>query len=116
MKSWGKEQGTHPSIHLKGQGGDLKANMLHYIDNDLFDLFLRLNKYARGKAQELYRKQQKPDNIPLALWRGLGRFFKLYVMRQGYREKFLGFTIALAAGLYPLLTALYLKEYYNRGS
>jgi len=69
----------------------------------------RLNRYTDLRALDLADSSNRlglGDN----LFRGVRRFFKCYLGRQGYREGELGVLIALMAGLYPVLSCLKARE------
>lgn len=109
VKRW-KPQRVHPGVDLQGRyAGKLATPMRHQVDEDIGDMIDRLNRYTALRAADLADR-----NAPGELWdevfRGLRRFWKCYVRRQGRREGGLGFLIALMAGLYPVLSHLRAKE------
>jgi glycosyltransferase involved in cell wall biosynthesis len=108
-KRWG-DQRIHPTIALSGERRWLTAPMEHYVDRDISDMIHRLDRYSTMRARDL-RDSGDIGSLANNLRRLLSRFFKCYVMRQGYREGGYGVLIALFAGLYPLLS--YLKARYE---
>ncbi len=103
-KQWGEEE-VHPKVSLHNKMGILQHYINHYIDRDLTDLFHRLNRYTSLNARDLLTKNNQ-DSLPKGMQKAIGRFFKCYVMKRGYKEGFYGFTIALCAALYPLVSML----------
>lgn len=104
-KHWGAQR-IHPVVTLDGPKRWLKTPLRHYVDRDLSDMIERLQRYTDARAADL-RDQGKP--LPPLLWtlrRSVSRFLKCYVSRKGYREGRWGFTIALMAALYPLISQL----------
>ena len=104
-KRWGPER-VHPSLVWQGtKGPRLEARLDHYVDRDISDMIVRLDRYSSARAQDL-RDNGAIGSLPSNVRRLVTRFFKCYVLRKGYREGMFGFLIALFAGLYPLLSYL----------
>ncbi len=104
-KRWGAQR-VHPSLVLQGPKRWLTTPIAHYVDRDLNDMIERLKRYTDASAADL-RASGKP--LPPTWWilrRSIGRLFKCYVMRKGYREGGYGLLIAVMAALYPLLSHL----------
>ena len=83
----------------------LQNRVLHYVDRDISDMIRRLDSYSTARAKDL-RETGEIGSLASNVRRLFTRFFKCYVLRQGYREGGYGFLIALFAGLYPLLSHL----------
>jgi len=103
-KHWGPER-IHPRVTLQGARRRLTARMIHYVDRDVSDMILRLDRYTTLRARDL-RDGGDIGSLANNLRRLFSRFLKCYVSRKGYREGLYGFAIALFAGLYPLLSYL----------
>lgn len=102
-KHWGNQR-LHPKVTFTGMlGGILDNPLQHYVDDSLSDTIARLNRYTTARAQDI-REHQDGGTLAGAIRRLFSRFWKCYVGRQGYREGVYGLVIALAAGLYPLLS------------
>jgi len=107
FKRWGKDR-IHPNLELTGPEGRLKQRMVHYIDRDISDMIMRLDRYTTARARDL-REGNDIGSFVSNVRRIFTRFYKCYVGRRGYREGKYGFLIALFAGLYPILS--YLKAH-----
>ena len=108
-KRWGMQR-VHPALTLKGKKGHrLTHPIKHQVDDNLTDTFHRLNRYTDLKAQDMVDSGQSGTLIG-NVRRFFSRFYKCYVKRQGYKEGIYGFTIALCAGLFPLLSYLKMRE------
>ena len=109
VKHW-KDHRVHPGVTYSGAlAGTHKTPIEHKVDDDIADMVARLNRYTDLRALDLADNGEKlgvADN----LFRGVRRFFKCYLGRQGYKEGELGFLIALMAGLYPILSCLKARE------
>jgi hypothetical protein len=109
VKSW-KSERVHPGTTFAGAyGGRLNNAILHKVDDDIADMVQRLNRYTALRGQDL-ADSGKIKSLWDDLLRGVRRFYKCYVSRQGYREGDMGFLIAIMAGLYPLLSNLKARE------
>ncbi len=108
-KIWGNQR-VHPKIDLIGvQGKTLVNKLIHYYSKSIFDLFIKLDSYSSARAKDLeYLK--KPESLLINIRRIFSRFWKCFFLRKGYKEKEIGFLIALVASLYPILSYLKYKE------
>ncbi|MGE0251930.1 MAG: glycosyltransferase family 2 protein [Dongiaceae bacterium] len=108
-KHWGNER-VHPKVTFTGKEGvALKNPLIHYVDDTISDLWLRLDRYSTARARDLregWKRGQKKESLARNIRRLFSRFIKCYCMRQGYREGGYGLLIALCAGLFPLLSYL----------
>lgn len=112
-KVWGKAR-VHPPITLTGAKGELSGRIDHYVDNDLTDMFARLNGYSLRAAQDMVEHGTIPSR-----WKTFRRFFsrgyKSYIARKGYKEGGMGIALALFSALYPVLSYLKAKEFEAKG-
>ena len=104
-KSWGPER-VHPKLRLDGPKRWLTTPIDHYVDRDLNDMIDRLKRYTDARAADLRDSGEPLPPLRSTLRRSLGRLFKCYVLRKGYREGGWGLAIAVMAALYPLLSHL----------
>jgi glycosyltransferase involved in cell wall biosynthesis len=113
VKSWSDDRVLHASVKLTGrQGPNLNERLVHYVDRDISDMLIRLDRYTTLRAQDL-RESGDLGSFAHNLRRIVSRFWKCYVGRRGYREGPFGFLIALCAALYPILS--YLKARLEPG-
>lgn len=103
-KRWGMER-IHPGLELTAPEGRLTERMIHFVDRDISDMILRLDRYTTIRAQDL-RQSGDIGSFGHNVRRIFSRFYKCFVGRKGYREGKYGFLIALFAGLYPILSYL----------
>jgi glycosyltransferase involved in cell wall biosynthesis len=106
-KRWGMER-IHPGLKLTAPEGRLIERIVHYVDKDISDMILRLDRYTTVRAHDL-RQSGYIGSFGHNVRRIFSRFYKCYFGRKGYREGQYGFLIALFAGLYPILS--YLKAH-----
>jgi glycosyltransferase involved in cell wall biosynthesis len=109
-KHWGNER-VHPRLKVVGVSGPrLKSPLIHFVDRDIGDMVARLNRYSTLRAQDLREQWRAKGKVDETLGRNIlrivGRFYKCYWRRKGYREGKWGFLLALMASLYPILSYL----------
>ncbi len=113
VKTWADDRVLHASVTLIGhQGPTLEQRLAHYVDRNISDMLIRLDRYTSLRAQDL-RDSGDIGSFAHNLRRIVSRFWKCYVGRRGYREGCYGFLIALCAALYPILS--YLKARLEPG-
>ena len=107
-KTWGKQR-VHPKIFLKGkQGKTLNNSIDHFYCKSISDLINKLNSYSSARAKDLKEKPGK-ENLMMNIRRIFSRFWKVYFLRKGYKEKNIGIAIAIVACLFPLISYLKYK-------
>jgi glycosyltransferase involved in cell wall biosynthesis len=109
-KQWGDER-VHPRLKVIGISGPrLKSPLVHYVDRDIGDMIARLNRYSTLHAQDLREHWlaigKVDETLRHNIFRIVGRFYKCYWRRKGFREGKWGFLLALMASLYPILSYL----------
>ena len=105
VKVWGRER-VHPHLHVSGrQGTDLKTPIIHYVDRNISDMLIWLDRYTTLRAKDL-ADSGDVGSFPNMVRKIFSRFWKCYVTRRGNREGGYGFVIALCAALYPVLSHL----------
>ena len=109
-KIWGNQR-IHPALQLSGPKRRLVSPISHFVDDDLADMIRRLQRYTDAKAADMLDSDATNPTFLNILRRSVSRFIKCWIMRKGWREGYWGFTIALMAALYPLLS--YLKFRLN---
>ncbi len=113
VKAWADDRVLHASVTLNGQQGPaLEQRLAHYVDRNISDMLIRLDRYTTLRAQDL-RDSDDIGSFAHNIRRIASRFWKCYVGRRGYREGYYGFLIALCAALYPILS--YLKAQLEPG-
>lgn len=109
-----EEVGVHPRAFMDDPCGHLKADIIHYSYKNLEDFLNKLNNQTTREAEKWFQ-QNKPMRLGRFLWRSLDRFTRTYVGRKGYKDGFIGFTIAYFAGLYQFISYLKYRELVLKG-
>ncbi len=103
-KIWGQDL-VHPKVTMTGPRIRLVNGIDHFVDDDLDDMYARLNRYTSLAARQAVMTGQIPGKWATTR-RVFGRFYKSYLSRRGYREGVYGLALALFSALYPLLTCI----------
>ena len=102
-KIWGN-QIIHPEVSLGKKIGLLDSRIKHYVDENISDMIIRLDRYTSAKAKEIRNSNKKLPPLWITIRRSLTRFYKCYIVRKGYKEKGWGFLNATFASLYVLIS------------
>ncbi len=90
------ERPVHESVEIQGSVGRLQSPLLHYSYRSLEEFIQRSNRYSTLAAQEWIRQGGRVGPASL-LFRPLGRFLSMYLLRLGVLDGWRGL---LLAGLY----------------
>jgi len=97
--NWWGGQEPHAAVQIKGPVGRLKNPLLHYNYESFGHQIRTIDKYAQMSAVELMRRGHR-----FSLWKMLahpiGRFFKEYFLRQGFRDGMPGLIIVVSTMFY----------------
>ena len=100
-KAWGP-QSVHPSVTFKGERRSLNSPMIHLVDDDIADMFARMNRDTTKAAVDAVVEGRIPS-LSRSIRRIFTRFFSVYVLRKGYREGAYGLALGIYAAMYPIL-------------
>jgi glycosyltransferase involved in cell wall biosynthesis len=98
-----EEVEVHPRAFLEGECGHLKNPLIHYSYKNFSDFINKLNRQTTLEAIKWYKENRK-IKILKALRKTCDRFFKAFVLKKGYRDGFIGFMLAMFAGLYQIFS------------
>jgi len=100
---------VHPRAFMDDPCGHLKSDLIHYSYRSLEDFLSKLNNQTTREAEKWF-SQNKPMRLGRFLYRSIDRFIRTYIGRRGYRDGFIGFTVAFYAGLYQFISYLKYRE------
>lgn len=104
-----EEVNVHPRAFMDEPCGHLRSDIIHYSYRNLEDFLSKLNNQTTREAQKWFN-QNKPMRLGRFIWRTIDRFMRTYIGRKGYKDGFLGFTVAFNAGLYQFISYLKYRE------
>lgn len=93
---------VHEKLSPETDAGVFDHPLEHYSYRDISDYVSRQNRYSTLAAQEMVQKGKTATCLDLCLRPPLA-FMKFYFLQQGFREGFLGFSLAVCAGFYTFL-------------
>jgi len=107
-----RERQVHEEVVVDGPVGKLRNPLEHYSYASVSDYVIRQNHYARLAAAEMLKEGRRPRPGEL-FWRPLAHFVKLYILRLGFLEGRLGYTLAVLGSLYNFLKYFYLRDLHE---
>jgi len=103
-KSRGRWGGTNPHDHVFVQGAvrDLRGDLYHFTYKDVADHVRTINFFTDIAAKEKIRKGIRFPLLRMIVQPPF-KFFKMYVLKQGFREGSVGFMVATLGAFYVFL-------------
>lgn len=98
-----EEVGVHPRVFLDGECGHLTKDIIHKGYPDIEHFMSSVNRQTTLEAQKWIQTNRKMG-LGKALWRTFDRFIRSYFTKKGYKDGIYGFTIALFASFYQILS------------
>ena len=98
-----EEVEVHPRAFIQGSCGHLKKDILHYSYRDFHDFFESLNNQTTLEARKWFNEKRKIGFFKMYR-KFVDRFFKAYILKQGFRDGFLGLMAAYGNGLYQVMS------------
>lgn len=97
-----EETTVHPRAFADCSCGTLQGDLLHFSYRDFSDFISKMNRQTSLEAEKwLHDGRRMP--LSKAMWRAMDRFVRAYVLKQGFRDGFAGFMVAVFGGLYQLV-------------
>ena len=96
------ERLVHEAVDCPGPVGVLQGNLIHYTYAGISDYVGRMDKYSSLAAEEVVKAGKRPG-IATLLFRPLFTFFKMFVLKQGFREGYYGLLLSLLYSVYTFL-------------
>jgi len=100
---------VHEEVKVAGPVGTLITPLEHYTYTGVSDYLERMDRYARLAARQMAKSGRRPYPGEL-VWRPFLTFLNLYVLRRGFLEGALGFTLAKLGSRYNFRKYYYLRE------
>ena len=91
-----KERMVHECVELKGDIGYLTGDLEHETYRSLEEYLERMQRYSTLAALEMHRGGRRFRWLDLCI-RPLGTFWKMFLLRQGFRE---GVDVLILSGLF----------------
>ncbi|MFH1857226.1 MAG: glycosyltransferase family 2 protein [Candidatus Omnitrophota bacterium] len=98
-----EDAGVHPRIFLDGECGHLKKDIIHKGYPDIGHFLASLN-YQTTKEAEKWVQDKRKMSFSIALRKTIDRFFRGFILKQGFKDGFIGLVVGVFAGFYQFIT------------
>ena len=97
-----EQREVHESVRINGKTAKLKNHLEHYTYRNLSEYIQRMERYSTLAAMEMVGEGRRsgPRNI---LFRPILTFFRMYILKQGFREGIYGLLISVLYSYYTFL-------------
>jgi glycosyltransferase involved in cell wall biosynthesis len=96
------EDAVHESVRVAGRVEALSEPLLHHSYRNLEDFVRRSNRYSTLAAQDWLRRG-RPVTLADLIFRPLGRFLSMYIVRRGFLDGWRGLVLAALYAEYVFL-------------
>jgi len=110
-----EETTVHPRAISSASWGVLQHDLLHYSYRDLHDFRQKLDRQTTLEAQK-WTADRRRMSAGKALWRTIDRFFRSYLLKQGFRDGWLGLYTAWMGGAYQWISYVKYRQMQRSGS
>jgi len=93
---------VHETVHVDGEVGHLKSNLLHFTCDSLSEHVRSMDRYTTLAAQEIASREVEVG-IARLLLNPTWTFFRTYVLKLGFMDGAEGLAIAYMAAFYNFL-------------
>jgi len=93
---------VHESVRVEGRVEIMREALLHHSYRNLEDFVQRSNRYSTLAAGEWIRRGKRAGLADL-IFRPLGRFLSMYIIRRGFLDGWRGFVLAVLYADYVFL-------------
>ncbi len=90
---------VHEGLEIRGEIGELKNDLLHFTDPNIYHYFSKFNRYTSLASEELEKKQKK-FNLTDVVIRPWWQFVRMYFLRLGFLDGMQGLLLALFSSAY----------------
>jgi len=97
------EEEYHPPAIMEGERQDLKGEIIHYAYKNIADMVNKINHQTNFESKKWYRDKRKMS-LARAIRKSIDRFLRAFFRKQGHKDGFLGFIMAIMGGFYQILS------------
>jgi (heptosyl)LPS beta-1,4-glucosyltransferase len=106
---------VHESVECPGTVGTLTGNLVHYTYLDISDYIQRMNSYTTLAAEQMVSEGIKPGIVALIV-RPFFTFFKMFIMKRGVLEGYLGLILSVMYSVYTFVKYSKAMELGEKGT
>ncbi|MHB1051284.1 MAG: glycosyltransferase family 2 protein [Bacteroidota bacterium] len=100
---------VHEGLVIDGPIGNLRSDLLHFTDPNIYHYFSKYNRYTTLAAEEAFAKQKRAGASDLLI-RPAWQFIRMYVLRMGMLDGIQGLLLALFSSSYVFTKYAKLRE------
>lgn len=98
-----EEVWVHPRAILDGEWNVLKSDIIHKGYPDFAHFLESLNRQTTQEAQKWIEDGRRMSFL-ISIRKAIDRFIKTFLLKKGYKDRFVGFMVAFFAGLYQIIS------------
>src|SRR5262249_38145871 len=102
-------QYVHEPVRVRGKIGQLRGELRHYAYRDIADHLETIDRYTTLAARQMHEAGRRAGVVDLAV-HPFFAFLRNYVLRGGFRDGAIGFTISRMNAYYVFLKFAKLRE------
>ncbi|WP_319763691.1 glycosyltransferase family 2 protein [Maridesulfovibrio sp.] len=99
----------HEELRPKRKAGEVTGDIIHYPYENFFQHLDKINIYTQDAAEDLYSRGKR-SSLWAALGHGVGKFFKQYILKAGFRDGRAGLIVAMHGFFYTFQKYIRLVE------
>jgi glycosyltransferase involved in cell wall biosynthesis len=103
------EPRVHEGVHVRGSVGYLRHDLIHLTDPSLHHYFVKFNRYTTLAAEDLFNRG-KLFHVSDLLVHPLFTFFRMYILKQGFRDGLEGLILCTVSACYVFVKYAKLRE------
>jgi glycosyltransferase involved in cell wall biosynthesis len=100
---------VHEGLVIDGPIGNLRSDLLHFTDPNIYHYFSKYNRYTTLAAEEAFAKQKRSGLSDLLI-RPAWQFIRMYILRLGILDGVQGLLLALFSSSYVFTKYAKLRE------
>ena len=101
---------VHEGLEIQGTIGELKHDLLHFTDPNIYHYFSKFNRYTTLASEELVKKG-KIFKLTDIIIRPCWMFVRMYLLRLGFLDGIQGLLLALFSSAYVFTKYAKLREH-----
>jgi len=109
------EPRVHEGVEVNGEIGALRNDLIHFTDPSIHHYFVKFNRYTTLAADDL-RNRGKRFGLSGLLVHPIFTFFRMYILRQGFRDGIQGFILCTLSSCYVFVKYAKLWEQQTTSS
>jgi glycosyltransferase involved in cell wall biosynthesis len=108
------DSAVHEALTINGNVGELKHDLIHHTDPNLFHYFEKFNRYTSLSAEELFAEGNRASVVHMIV-RPWWTFIRMYLLKRGFLDGIQGFILCMLSAAYVFTKYAKLWELRNTG-